>query len=72
VSFLLGSDLCDPAYDFIAGTTKIELKGPFLSPDTLRPISNPNIDAIADSINSRIRNVRGVYDQLVIDTLGAG
>jgi hypothetical protein len=58
----------DIAYDFLDGTTRIQLKGPYLNPKTLEPVPNINVNGIANNINES--NLSSGFDKLVIDTLG--
>jgi hypothetical protein len=58
----------DPAYDFLDGSTKIQLKGPFIDSETLERAPNIDINAIAEKINAS--NFNTGFDKLIIDTLG--
>lgn len=54
---------------FLDGTTKIQLKGPFLNPGTLEPMPSGSMADLAQGINKSIRNSSG-FDKLIVDTLG--
>ncbi|MCX7423405.1 MAG: hypothetical protein NT013_28250 [Planctomycetia bacterium] len=59
----------DPAQDFMDGSRALELKGPFVNPNTLEPIPNPNISDIATGIQLAVTSKPYIHT-FFVDTLG--